>query len=73
MSAEQRFLSRHVGKYAVKQANIVVVPYRRINGQRVRLPFDTADQAMAWAEKNYRDNRNWKVFQIEAPAVSNGE
>lgn len=53
MSRDQTFARNHRGKFAVRQAGILV-----------HRAFETKYAAAAWAEGNYRHPENWVVVQL---------
>lgn len=53
MNTNEAFAEAHKGKYAVRQAGILV-----------RLAFNTEAEAAEWAKRNYRNPENWTVEQL---------
>lgn len=63
MRLSDELLKKHMGKFAIEHAGILVIPERLVHGKKLRLPFETEDQAAAWATQNYRGG-DWKVIQF---------
>jgi hypothetical protein len=50
---EENFTLRNRGRYAIRQAGILVLR-----------AFDTRDEAQRWAEENYRVRNGWQIEQL---------
>jgi hypothetical protein len=53
MTRVERFRAKNRGRYAIRQAGILVLR-----------PFETREQACEWATGNYRHPENWDVVQL---------